>query len=719
MMHVATEHIEKAPGATPAGGKSALLRSGVIVGIGIGGGSVLHSVFHLALARILGPGEYSLLAALLAVILIATPPTLALQAAIAREVAWRLAHEDEAAAGAALRATGIALLRRGLAFAVLAALAGAVLAIADNAISPLALFATGLTLAGMFALPLFWGGLQGEQSFVELSLAQVCFALLKLCAGIAIGLAGGGAAAVVAGIALAAGATAGLSYLPLRRAWSLGADIPRLPRRIIRGFAGGPTAVLTLFALLSGLDVLVARLAFDPDTAGQYAAVSFGARTMLVIPLAVTTVLFPRVATMADRKRERRHLLAGLAAVAALGAVATAVLFAIPETLIRIAFGADYLGAADWLGPLGIAMTLFALVNVYAFHFLSLGQSQYAAILAALAAVQLTLYALFHGSPDDLIAVLTVSAVLLLVASETFDLVLNRRRVLSPDRQAEVGYRPMRPLAEPASLRRYAGVVSVVMPAFDEEERIVRAIEETHACMTQLGCRFEIVIVDDGSLDDTRRLAEEAARRAGGGLVRVVGYSANAGKGEATVTGARVAIGDLVLFADADLEVHPRQLQVLYERLVHEGADVVIGSKLHPASHVDYPLKRRIVSWGYYAVVRSFFSLPVRDTQTGLKLFSGSALDRIVPRMLVKRFGYDLEMLVIAQRLGYRIVEAPVIVTRERDLPRIGLRDIFFTARDTAAIWYRTYLRRYYDRLDPAEETAPELLTPDAVEVAR
>jgi glycosyltransferase involved in cell wall biosynthesis len=291
--------------------------------------------------------------------------------------------------------------------------------------------------------------------------------------------------------------------------------------------------------------------------------------------------------------------------------------------------------------------------------------------------------------------------------------VLNRRPSLPRDRQAEVAYRPLRLLEQPPSLRGYQGVISVVVPAFDEEARIVRAIEETHACMIQLGCRFEIVIVDDGSLDRTRELAEEAAARSGGGLVRVIGYEANAGKGVAVATGARAAIGDLVLFADADLEVHPRQLQVLYARMVQHGDDVVIGSKLHPESKVEYPAMRRIVSWGYYALVRSMFSLPVRDTQTGLKLFSGECLDRAVPRMLVKRFAFDLELLVIAQRLGYDIGEAPVVVTRERDLPRIGMREVLYTARDTAAVWYRTYLRRYYDRLDPPPVPYVEAIVPD------
>ena len=696
--------------AAPLGERHSLLRSGVVVGIGIGAGSVLHSVFHLALARILGPAEYSLLASLLAVVLIATPPTLALQAAVAREVAWRLAREGRSAAGLVLRCTARALLRRALALSALSLLpiVGAILLLGVR--DPVPVIATGVALAGMFTLPVVWGGLQGSQQFVDLSIAQVVFASLKLGAGIGVGVLGAGAGSIMLAVAGAALITAGLSFLPLRSMWRSAAGIAAPPRRIVRGFAGGPAAVLTLFALVSGLDVLVARIAFDPDVAGAYSAVSFGARTMLVIPLAVTTVLFPRVAVLADRGSERRHLLGGLVAVAGLGALATAVLFAAPETIIRFAFGADYLQAAPWLGPLGAAMTLFALANVYAFHFLSLGQTQYAVVLGAVALLQFGLYALLHGSPEQLIGVLAISAGLLLVASEAFFVHVGRSPTLRSDFGGEA-FRPILARGSAARIEGFEGLVSVVMPAFDEEPRIERAVRETCACMDSFGCSFEIVIVDDGSLDRTREVAENAAREAGGDRVRVIGYERNAGKGAAIVQGARAARGELVLFADADLEVHPRQLQVLFEVLVRDGADVVTGSKLHPDSRVDYPAKRRVVSWCYYAVVRGLFHLPIRDTQTGLKLFRGEVLDAVVPRMLVKRFAYDLEALVIAQRLGYTVAEAPVVVTRERELPRIGSGAVLYTARDTAAVWYRTYLRRYYDRSENPAGYAPHALT--------
>jgi glycosyltransferase involved in cell wall biosynthesis len=256
--------------------------------------------------------------------------------------------------------------------------------------------------------------------------------------------------------------------------------------------------------------------------------------------------------------------------------------------------------------------------------------------------------------------------------------------------------------AEGYSLSDYEGLVSVVIPAFNETERITRCIEETWWTMETLGCRYEIVLVDDGSNDDTRDVAMSAA--AALMTVRLTGYEENRGKGYALVHGAQSARGDLVLFMDADLEVHPRQLSVLYATLVGARADVVIGSKLHKQSRVDYPRNRRVLSRGYYAFVRSLFNLPVKDTQTGLKLYRREVLKRVGARMLVKRYAADLEALVNANRLGYKIVEAPVIVTREREFPRIGLRDAAGVFRDTLAIFYRTYLRRYYDRPEHEQE---------------
>lgn len=242
-----------------------------------------------------------------------------------------------------------------------------------------------------------------------------------------------------------------------------------------------------------------------------------------------------------------------------------------------------------------------------------------------------------------------------------------------------------------------AQLISVVIPAFNEGERIERCIRETVETMEELGQPYEIVVVDDGSQDSTLDVARLAAQRYP--RVRVMESSVNLGKGSALIRGAHAALGSLTLFMDADLEVHPRQVRVLLETLEREDADVVIASKLHPDSKIDYPTKRRILSFGYYLFVRLFFRLPVHDTQTGLKLYRHSVLLRVVPRLLVKRFAHDLEALVNVHRLGYSIVEAPVVVTRERPFPRVGIRDAWHVFLDTLAIWYRTYVLHYYDRV--------------------
>ena len=147
---------------------------------------------------------------------------------------------------------------------------------------------------------------------------------------------------------------------------------------------------------------------------------------LLLIPIAVTTVLFPRVATLRDRQRERTHLLAGLLAVGVTAAVATTILWTLAGPLIDATFGSKYEDAASWLGPLSVAMSLYALATVYLYHFLSLGRSRFALVLAGILAVQLAIVAAVHGSPRELIGVQIGVSAATLVACEAWHLLRHR-----------------------------------------------------------------------------------------------------------------------------------------------------------------------------------------------------------------------------------------------------------------------------------------------------
>lgn len=131
-------------------------------------------------------------------------------------------------------------------------------------------------------------------------------------------------------------------------------------------------------------------------------------------------------------------------------------------------------------------------------------------------------------------------------------------------------------------------------------------------------------------------------------------------------------------------------------------ADVVIGSKHHPASKLHYPFARKVISRIYALVLKILFNLPLRDTQTGLKIFKHDVLKRVFPKVLCKRYAFDLELLVNANRLGYRVAEAPVVLNFRRPVKwgRIGLNDIYLTGLDTLAIFYRMYILKYYDGIE-------------------
>jgi glycosyltransferase involved in cell wall biosynthesis len=237
--------------------------------------------------------------------------------------------------------------------------------------------------------------------------------------------------------------------------------------------------------------------------------------------------------------------------------------------------------------------------------------------------------------------------------------------------------------------------LSVVIPAYYEADRIGETIRVTVAELARLACTYELVVVNDGSRDETLRLAEQVAAEeiaADQGCIRVVGYEQNGGKGYAVKYGAARTRGRFVAFLDADLDLHPRLLRRMLAIQAESGADIVIGSKRHPQSVIDYPAERKLYSSAYYHLCRLLFGLPVRDTQTGIKLVRGAFAREVLPFLKVKRFAYDLEMLAVAHRLGLRIVEAPVELTFQRAFGRIGIRDIYGICADTAAIWWRLRL---------------------------
>jgi len=200
--------------------------------------------------------------------------------------------------------------------------------------------------------------------------------------------------------------------------------------------------------------------------------------------------------------------------------------------------------------------------------------------------------------------------------------------------------------------------LSVLIPAYNECENIAESVRETIEVCRALCDDYEIIVVDDGSSDDTYAQVESLV--AENSRVRVVRCVENQGKGFALQHGFGFACGQWIVFLDADLDLHPRHIGVLYDVLQAEGADCVIGSKRHPQSRLIYPLYRKVLSTAYYWIIRLLFGLPVRDTQTGVKLFKRQVLEDVLSLIVVKRFAFDLELLVNVHRLGYRIAEAPV-----------------------------------------------------------
>lgn len=233
--------------------------------------------------------------------------------------------------------------------------------------------------------------------------------------------------------------------------------------------------------------------------------------------------------------------------------------------------------------------------------------------------------------------------------------------------------------------------LSFVIPAYNEEDSIEDALWTLDEAVKSKKLPYEIVVVDDGSRDKTLLKAATYARR--NGHVRVVSYNPNMGKGYAIRKGFMQATGEVVVFADSDMDIDLGTVISYVDALKH--GDIAVASKWHPDSKVDMPLKRRILSHGFNVLARTLTGAKLKDTQVGLKAMRKSAFLSIFPRLCVKRYAFDVELLAVANLYGLRIVEMP---TQLRIEGLFNLKDVLRMFVDLLGIAYRLRVLHWYQR---------------------
>jgi len=200
---------------------------------------------------------------------------------------------------------------------------------------------------------------------------------------------------------------------------------------------------------------------------------------------------------------------------------------------------------------------------------------------------------------------------------------------------------------------------SIVIPAYNESERIVRTLDTVLAYIAQQGWTVEIIVVNDGSRDNTVEVIKGYAQKHPS--IQLLENPGNRGKGYSVRHGMRHATGDVVLFTDADMSSPISEAPKLFDAIA-AGADVAIGSRWlrRELQTTKQPLYRRFFGRCYNGVLRLVLGLSFADTQCGFKAFTQAACLRIFALQKIERWGFDPEILFLARRLGFKTVEIPV-----------------------------------------------------------
>lgn len=669
--------------ATHCGNDAARRRQTASTTIGAGGIAFLLSQFitsignfgfHLVAARLLGPAGYGLLGSMLVFFAVLAVPVAAcgtiLTAAVARYRERGLPVDSRL------------IMRHSVTLGILICVA--LMLVAPFSVGYLHVpSAWPLVCVGLYAMVLTtgtvpWAILCGHRRFAAVGIAgtggmALRFGLIVVFIHLGWGVSGALAATLLA----EAARTAMMWRTASRSASTAGVAAPRL-RLPARDALSGTAAITALWMLL-GIDTMLARHLFDPATAGRYAAAATLSQSAFFVIQTGCVLALPRFvgdhAARALRAVSASGLIAGLLVTA--GLVAT-------RPLLAWIFGSAYLFDPLVVALLCLGATCLGLLWILVQCDLARGHSRRRSATLPWIGVVVTLMtgSIWHPGPVGLAASMLVSV----VAVTGIAALDGRNRAPS--------VRPY-PVSTGASRLLPEVDLTVVVPFYNPGDLLRPNLLSLVESLRAAGATFEVITVEDGCTDGSPASIADLDPA----TVRRLSLPRNSGKGAALRVGLCEGRGRYVGFIDADGDIDPALWRPFLGLVRLYEPDVIIGSKRHPLSEIGSSVTwtRRWLSRGYQAMVRLLFPmLPVNDTQVGIKVFRRELLAEVLPLTVERRFVFDLELLIVAWRRGYRrIMPAPVTLGRQGP-STVTFRAVWYMLIDTLALAWRMYGRAAY-----------------------
>lgn len=248
---------------------------------------------------------------------------------------------------------------------------------------------------------------------------------------------------------------------------------------------------------------------------------------------------------------------------------------------------------------------------------------------------------------------------------------------------------------------------SIVIPAYNEANRIPATLDAVIACIRRNNWSAEVVVVNDGSRDDTAAVVRAMAARAP--ELRLIENPGNHGKGYSVRHGILQALGEVVMFTDADLSAPMEEAQGLFDAIA-AGADIAIGSRWleRQRQTIRQPFYRRFFGRCFNGMTRMVMRLPFADTQCGFKAFTRQAAQTVFQLQTIERWGFDPEILFIALKRGYVIKEVPVSWAHDERTQISYLKDGTRMLQDLAVVRWNALVGRYNRNVEHIHRNRPQ-----------